>query len=145
MKPKVKSSNWRPVGPNRLRTNGSSKEGAAQALYRFVVRLSLRKCGEYIISFTEREAARLLRPTTGTESFSETSVIAESRVRDGLCKRSFRRRSWGRVRGRHTVVGNVSLVGLPEFPLVAVSSLMLPPESVETSTCERAKFVCSPL
>lgn len=90
MNPNTKSSNWRPVGPKRLRTNGSSKEGAAQALYLFAVRRSLRKCGEYVISFTESDAARLLRPVVGTESISETSVIAESRVCEGLGKRSFR-------------------------------------------------------
>lgn len=150
MNPNTNSSSWRPVGPNRLLTNGSSKEGATQALYWFAVCRSLRRCGEYIISFTERVTA-WLPALTGGDSASETSVIAESRVTDGLGARSIRYRSKGRVRGRHNPLGNVSLEGLPVVPLVAVVAvlavfnLVLSTESVDTSNPERVKLVCSPL
>lgn len=147
MNPNTNSSSWRPVGPNRLLTNGSSKEGAAQTLYRFAVCRSLRRCGEYIISFTERVTA-WLRAVAGGDTASEASVIAEPRVSDGLGMLPFRGRSKGRVRGRHNEVGNVSLVGLPEVPLVVVSAvfnLVLYPESVDISNADRDKLGCSPL
>jgi hypothetical protein len=140
-KPRQKSKTCRFAGPNNRLPKSSSIDGACHWLYLFVARLSLPKCGENILSTTEK-LALLLRLPSAVAASDSSVITSESRV---IGVRGARPPCRGRFRGRHKLVGNVSLSGLDVVPLVAVLSLALLPDSV-TSTRERlTRLAGSPL